>query len=125
MTVFQISRLHSHCTNDFYHIEYVVADELGAGVHVEEVRVRQRRRPDESHGQFSVLVNFRMQNGKDSNQRIILFEAVPHAEFVLGHEAHGAESGVVLPYLPVEVVRRPDVQLLLVGVLLVRFSRIG
>ena len=47
---------------------------------------------------------------------------LPHSKLVLGHEAHGSERGVVLPYLPVEVVRRPDVQLFLVGVLLVRFK---
>ena len=51
------------------------------------------------------------------------FKDTPHSEFVLGHEAHGAERGVVLPYLPVEVVRRPDVQLFLVGILRVRYNR--
>ena len=47
---------------------------------------------------------------------------IPHAELILGHEAHGSERWVVLSYLPVEVVRSPDVQLLLVGVLLVGFK---
>ena len=47
---------------------------------------------------------------------------LPHAELILGHEAHGSERWVVLSYLPVEVVRSPDVQLLLVGVLLVGFK---
>ena len=47
---------------------------------------------------------------------------IPHAELILGHEAHGSERWVVLSYLPIEVVRSPDVQLLLVGVLLVGFK---
>ena len=47
---------------------------------------------------------------------------IPDAELILGHEAHGSERWVVLSYLPIEVVRCPDVQLLLVGVLLVGFK---
>ena len=54
-----------------------------------------------------------------------MFIYVPDAELVLGHEAHGSERGVELPYLAVEVVRRPDVQLLLVGILLVSFKGRG
>ena len=41
-----------------YHVEYMIADKLGAGVNVEKVRVGQGRWPNERHGQFSVGVNF-------------------------------------------------------------------
>ena len=47
---------------------------------------------------------------------------IPDAELILGHEAHGSERWVVLSYLSIEVVRSPDVQLLLVRVLLVGFK---
>ena len=57
---------------------------------------------------------------KSAKQEMFIY--VPDAELVLGHEAHGSERGVELPYLTVEVVRRPDVQLLLVGILLVGFK---
>ena len=42
-----------------YHVEYVIADKLAAGIHVEEMRVGQRRWPNEGHGKFSVHIGYR------------------------------------------------------------------
>ena len=57
-----LDRITSHAnicgSHSTYHVEYMIADKLGAGVNVEKVRVGQGRWPNERHGQFSVGVNF-------------------------------------------------------------------
>ena len=50
-------RLAPHLSRITYHVKYVVTDELGTGIHVKEVRVWQRRRPQKCHSHLSVLVH--------------------------------------------------------------------